>query len=580
MEIRNNCPNESHLLRRKPDAGKNETEKADRHINKNLTTTVQEGENDTQRTLNLGILKDLFVSDLPVSIKNDTVILVLLTRILALVGWTGAVLYSTYHVFLACEKWLEWHGDPVMNPSVFSRLLNRGKDNTDYEWEMFSYIYVARLGFWYAVYAIMSRTVQIAFPKNWPFVSTGLSFIMFWELTGFLPTVFLLLQPVIYWILAQARSKLLLWVATILFIYHLNSPFIQVFTPTNTLSEYFYIITAAWNYARCISFCYDMWEKIGYEKEGLVCLQNGVRYCFYLPLAISGPLVTYESFEKNIILQDVEVLKQRNLASDITNLAKKMLRIGFIALLIELMLHFLYFRSLSMTTNSHRHLSLWAICGTVYWLGQFFALKYKVLYGVPTCVAEFDGMEMPPLPRCPSYLHRYSVLWRDFDRGLYRFLVNYIYLPTLKFIRDTDKSNVIPSDVKKLIASFMSFVYVYIWHSLSFDVFVWAALNFLGITIERIGSAIKREVDKRTPNGPNRQFLWDFAVEPFVTVPLAAMSILNSSIFCGSMESAISFSKVLWHKRQDSYVSCFLYCFTHTAVAYRIWKYRKAKKDA
>ena len=50
-------------------------------------------------------------------------------------------------------------------------------------------------------------------------------------------------------------------------------------------------------------------------------------------------------------------------------------------------------------------------------------LKYKVMYGIPTCIAEFDGLTMPPLPKCPSYIHRYSVLWKDFDRGLYCFLV-------------------------------------------------------------------------------------------------------------------------------------------------------------
>lgn len=55
--------------------------------------------------------------------------------------------------------------------------------------------------------------------------------------------------------------------------------------------------------------------------------------------------------------------------------------------------------------------------------GQFFAMKYKVLYGIPTAIAEFDGMKMPPLPTCPSHMHRYSALWREFDAGLYRFLV-------------------------------------------------------------------------------------------------------------------------------------------------------------
>lgn len=73
----------------------------------------------------------------------------------------------------------------------------------------------------------------------------------------------------------------------------------------------------------------------------------------------------------------------------------------------------------------------------------------------------------------------------------------YIYLPTLNFIKKTDPNNFLPVDIQKLTASFMTFGYVYIWHSVSFDVFIWAALNFLGITIERLGSVLKRKIDKR-----------------------------------------------------------------------------------
>lgn len=40
---------------------------------------------------------------------------------------------------------------------------------------------------------------------------------------------------------------------------------------------------------------------------------------------------------------------------------------------------------------------------------------------------------------------------------------------------------------------------------------------------------------------------WDFVVEPIVTIPLAAMSILNSVVFCGSYEAAVIFSeRLLW----------------------------------
>lgn len=46
------------------------------------------------------------------------------------------------------------------------------------------------------------------------------------------------------------------------------------------------------------------------------------------------------------------------------------------------------------------------------------------------------------------------------------------------------------------------------------------------------------------------QIYWDFVVEPIVTLPLAAMSILNSSIFCGSLDAAASFGGILWRRRK------------------------------
>lgn len=112
----------------------------------------------------------------------------------------------------------------------------------------------------------------------------------------------------------------------------------------------------------------------------------------------------------------------------------------------ELVLHYLYFRPLSLTFPLLKHnINLWAVCGIIYWLGmvwyklnylkcrmcvtyflytgQFFMLKYYIFYGCSTCVAQFDGVHMPPLPKCIAHIHRYSVMWKDFDRGLYNFLV-------------------------------------------------------------------------------------------------------------------------------------------------------------
>lgn len=112
-------------------------------------------------------------------------------------------------------------------------------------------------------------------------------------------------------------------------------------------------------------------------------------------------------------------------------------------------------------------------------------------------LAEFDGMSMYSLPCCPSYIHRYSVLWKDFDRGLYIFLVKYIYAPFVNKLNSLDSKNKVHIEVKKLLASALTFSYVFLWHNISYDVFIWSALNFLGITIEKAGTLIKQLIESR-----------------------------------------------------------------------------------
>lgn len=67
-------------------------------------------------------------------------------------------------------------------------------------------------------------------------------------------------------------------------------------------------------------------------------------------------------------------------------------------------------------------LDIWSAAGLGYTLGQFFMLKYIVLYGVPSSLANLDEIEAPPAPKCVGRIHLYSDMWRDFDRGLYNFM--------------------------------------------------------------------------------------------------------------------------------------------------------------
>ena len=76
-------------------------------------------------------------------------------------------------------------------------------------------------------------------------------------------------------------------------------------------------------------------------------------------------------------------------------------------------------------------LPLWALCGMGYGMGQFFHLKYVVMYGMSSHLARLDGVEAPGHPACIGRIHLYSDMWRHFDSGLYEFMREYLYLPVL-----------------------------------------------------------------------------------------------------------------------------------------------------
>lgn len=71
----------------------------------------------------------------------------------------------------------------------------------------------------------------------------------------------------------------------------------------------------------------------------------------------------------------------------------------------------------------------WALYGYGYSMGQYFHVKYVVLYGMSTAIAKFQNIAVPNMPRCIGWVHLYSDMWKYFDPGLYSFLVRYcIYI--------------------------------------------------------------------------------------------------------------------------------------------------------
>ena len=60
--------------------------------------------------------------------------------------------------------------------------------------------------------------------------------------------------------------------------------------------------------------------------------------------------------------------------------------------------------------------------GIGFGMGQFFFLKYIVVYGLALTWTKAEGYNVPQSPRCVACICLYSDMWRLFDEGLYLFI--------------------------------------------------------------------------------------------------------------------------------------------------------------
>lgn len=87
-------------------------------------------------------------------------------------------------------------------------------------------------------------------------------------------------------------------------------------------------------------------------------------------------------------------------------------RFCFWAAFNEFILHFLYFNALQHNHTALQSVSLFTLAGIGYLHGQFFMIKYLVMFGLPGTIAKFDYLEPPDGPKCISYIYLYSDMWK------------------------------------------------------------------------------------------------------------------------------------------------------------------------
>ncbi|CAI9734852.1 Hypothetical predicted protein [Octopus vulgaris] len=411
--------------------------------------------------------------------------------IIYIITMTTAVIFICMAVLLASLENYE-----KLNPRDFYpgwSLLNTKKDISENEWNLWNKWFEKITPFLLG-HILIGKLVEFKCFSMRKYFFAFYSLLCLTYLLGWKPLALLVLQCGFCYLASMTGSKVLIWIISISFLSMLNFDISVVFlqttlfpwTPELDLHYYFLMIIMSLCNIRYTSFCleycdYVKWKKKHVHEDG-ENRRNGFDFCdllcytIYLPLCFSGPLINYDEFHQQIS-KPQQIWSKQRLKNHVTDF----LRIGGWALCFHIILHYFYYNSLSYNLAIVESLSQWTLVGIGYCQGQFFMVKYLIIWGIASSIAKLDQFEPPKGPKCISYVYLYSEMWRHFDRGLYSFMKRYIYVPA------GGSHNGI---IKQLLASAVSFCYVFYWHGMREHLFIWTLLNFIVVGLESLSRKI------------------------------------------------------------------------------------------
>ncbi|XP_061646389.1 protein-cysteine N-palmitoyltransferase HHAT isoform X4 [Phyllopteryx taeniolatus] len=226
----------------------------------------------------------------------------------------------------------------------------------------------------------------------------------------------------------------------------------------------------------------------------------------------------------------------------------------------EYMIHAMYMHAIQSNETYLEILPTWALGGLALALVQFFFVKYLVLFGLPSTLATLDRLVPPGLPRCVSIMYSFTGMWRHFDKGLYRWLLRYVYVPLGGSHHGV---------LYKMLSTALAFGFVCLWHGGHDYLQCWALMNWLGVLVETglkalFGSALLRSFLERHSSAATRR-----RCAALLSAFSTAMLILSNLIFLGGIHVGRIFWKRVFLQGWSTVAPpmlAFLYCFAQVGL--------------
>ncbi|XP_007890669.1 protein-cysteine N-palmitoyltransferase HHAT [Callorhinchus milii] len=432
------------------------------------------------------------------------------------------------------------------------------KDPTDFEWSFWTE-WGRKLLLWMLLGHIIASQVTGAFlPKFrvWCFMLYGMLACLF--TVGPKGLAMMLLHLSISYAVAQLQVAGLSWLCSILLLYTLQMESLEKIQKRwyATESEYYLLLFClALCNLRYTSFSLEYcWHHTSLHRR---CMSYCwlLAYVFYYPVFHNGPVICYDDFSNQIRRAETFAPKP-----DVLFLLLRVVRIFIWWWLIESMLQLMYIHAIQHQEAILESASNWTLGGLGFAHTLFFYLKYLVLYGIPSFVMHTDGLEAPRLPRCTSSLYSFTGTWREFDVGLHRWLVRYIYIPM---------GGSRHGSLRMMFSSAMAFSFVYYWHGGHDFMWNWAALNWLGVMVESFLKGIcsfppaQKIIERCLSARMQRR-----AHALFAGIATALLFLSNLVFLCGNQVGTIYWDRIFvqgWPWVTLAVLGYF-YCYAHTGI--------------